>query len=129
MNRAGLIITLLMGALSVVLWWLVNRPGVEPAWPAQVDGFSFAPMRGDIRPGEPIVLTAAWSAHRAQAFDACRHLMEELKSKAPFWKKETTDDGETWQHIKDLEPMTEWPKRCSPWGLARATVSPSCCPT
>lgn len=53
---------------------------------------------GNIRPGEPIVLTAAWSAHRAQAFDACRHLMEELKSKAPFWKKETTDDGERWVH-------------------------------
>jgi len=53
---------------------------------------------GDIRPGEPIVLTAAWSPHRAQAFDACRHLMEELKSNAPFWKKEITDDGERWVH-------------------------------
>ena len=53
---------------------------------------------GDIHPGEPIVLTAAWSPHRAQAFDACRHLMEELKSKAPFWKKEVTDDGERWVH-------------------------------
>ena len=52
----------------------------------------------DIRPGEPIVLTAAWSPHRAQAFDACRHLMEELKSNAPFWKKEITDDGERWVH-------------------------------
>ena len=53
---------------------------------------------GDIRPGEPIVLTAAWSPHRAQAFDACRHLMEELKSNAPFWKKEVTDEGERWVH-------------------------------
>ena len=53
---------------------------------------------GDIRPGEPIVLTAAWSPHRAQAFDACRHLMEELKSNAPFWKKEVTDNGERWVH-------------------------------
>ena len=53
---------------------------------------------GDIQPGEPIVLTASWSAHRAEAFDACRHLMEELKSKAPFWKKETTGDGERWVH-------------------------------
>jgi len=53
---------------------------------------------GDIRPGEPIVLTAAWSPHRAQAFDACRHLMDELKSNAPFWKKEVTDDGERWVH-------------------------------
>ena len=53
---------------------------------------------GDIHPGEPIVLTAAWSPHRAQAFDACRHLMEELKSNAPFWKKEVTEDGERWVH-------------------------------
>jgi len=53
---------------------------------------------GDIRPGEPIVLTVAWSAHRAQAFDACRYLMEELKAHAPFWKKEQTDQGERWVH-------------------------------
>jgi len=53
---------------------------------------------GDILPGEPIVLTAAWSAHREQAFDACRFLMEELKAHAPFWKKEVTQDGERWVH-------------------------------
>ena len=53
---------------------------------------------GNIHPGEPIVLTAAWSAHRAPAFDACRYLMEELKSHAPFWKKEVTDKGERWVH-------------------------------
>ena len=53
---------------------------------------------GDILPGQPIVLTAAWSAHRAQAFDACRFLMEELKAHAPFWKKEVTEDGERWVH-------------------------------
>jgi len=53
---------------------------------------------GDILPGEPIVLTAAWSAHREQAFDACRFLMEELKAHAPFWKKEVTQDGKRWVH-------------------------------
>ena len=50
---------------------------------------------GDILPGEPIVLTAVWSAHRGAAFDACRFLMEALKSRAPFWKKETLADGST----------------------------------
>ena len=44
---------------------------------------------GDIHPGNPIVLVTCWSAHRAAAFDACRFLMEALKSRAPFWKKET----------------------------------------
>ena len=58
---------------------------------------------GDIRPGEPIVLTAAWSGHRAEAFDACRFLMEELKARAPFWKKEITEAGERWVH-NDQKP-------------------------
>jgi molybdopterin synthase catalytic subunit len=47
---------------------------------------------GDIHPADPIVLVACWSAHRAAAFEACRHLMEALKSRAPFWKKETLSD-------------------------------------
>jgi len=61
---------------------------------------------GEIYPGEPIVLTAVWSAHRAQAFDACRFLMEELKARAPFWKKEVTDAGERWVH-NDQKPDKE----------------------
>lgn len=47
---------------------------------------------GDILPGDSIVLTACWSAHRVDAFEACRFLMEALKSRAPFWKKEILDD-------------------------------------
>jgi molybdopterin synthase catalytic subunit len=43
---------------------------------------------GDILPNEPIVLVAVWSSHRGDAFDASRYIMEALKSKAPFWKKE-----------------------------------------
>jgi molybdopterin synthase catalytic subunit len=53
---------------------------------------------GEIKPGDPIVLTAAWSGHRAESFDACRFLIEELKARAPFWKKETTDTGNRWVH-------------------------------
>ncbi len=43
---------------------------------------------GDISPNTPIVLVAVWSVHRGDAFDACRDIMEALKSRAPFWKKE-----------------------------------------
>lgn len=50
---------------------------------------------GTIQPNDTIVLVAVWSAHRGDAFDACRHLMETLKSSAPFWKKETLADGQT----------------------------------
>ncbi len=48
---------------------------------------------GDILPAEPIVLVAVWSEHRKDAFEACRFIMEDLKSKAPFWKKESLADG------------------------------------
>ncbi|MGZ4995576.1 MAG: molybdenum cofactor biosynthesis protein MoaE [Methylobacter sp.] len=43
---------------------------------------------GDILPNEPIVVVAVWTSHRGDAFDACRYIMEALKSRAPFWKKE-----------------------------------------
>lgn len=51
---------------------------------------------GHITPNDTIVLVAVWSAHRAQAFEACRFLMEALKSSAPFWKKESLEDRERW---------------------------------
>lgn len=50
---------------------------------------------GPLQPNDPIVLVAVWSAHRKDAFEASRWLMEELKSNAPFWKKETLKDGDT----------------------------------
>jgi len=49
---------------------------------------------GVMTPNDPIVLVAAWSAHRAQAFDASRFVINYLKKRAPFWKCETTKDGE-----------------------------------
>jgi molybdopterin synthase catalytic subunit len=51
---------------------------------------------GELHPGDPIVLVAVWSAHRKAAFEASRWLMEELKTQAPFWKKEQLADGSRW---------------------------------
>lgn len=51
---------------------------------------------GALQPNDPIVLLAVWSAHRAAAFEACRFLIEALKSRAPFWKKEVREQGEHW---------------------------------
>lgn len=51
---------------------------------------------GSLYPNDPIVLVAVWSAHRADAFSACRFIMEELKSNAPFWKKEELNEGSRW---------------------------------
>ncbi len=51
---------------------------------------------GPLLPGEPIVLVACWAGHRAAAFAACRYLIDELKTRAPFWKQEQTDEGLRW---------------------------------
>ena len=51
---------------------------------------------GNLLPDDPIVVVAVWSAHRADAFDACRFIIDELKTRAPFWKQETTINGRRW---------------------------------
>ena len=51
---------------------------------------------GKVKIGEDIVLVATWSAHRKDAFESCRAIMEQLKSGAPFWKKEETNSGAKW---------------------------------
>ena len=51
---------------------------------------------GQIALGEAIVVVAIWSAHRGDAQDACRFIIEDLKSKAPFWKQEQLQDGKRW---------------------------------
>lgn len=57
---------------------------------------------GAIRPGEAIVLVAALSTHRSDAFEAVRILMDYLKTDAPLWKKETGPGGARW-----IEPRAE----------------------
>lgn len=51
---------------------------------------------GDLLPADPIVLVAVWSSHRGTAFEACRAILEDLKHRAPFWKKETLPDRTRW---------------------------------
>ena len=63
---------------------------------------------GEIQPADSIVLVAVWSAHRADAFDASRYLMEELKSRAPFWKKEQLSEGDPrWVEKNTPDPGAE----------------------
>lgn len=51
---------------------------------------------GELRPQDQIVLVAVTSAHRGAAFAACEFVMDYLKTRAPFWKKETTPEGSRW---------------------------------
>lgn len=63
-------------------------------WP--LDNVLVIHRSGDLGPADPIVLVATASAHRADALEACTFLIDWLKTKAPFWKKETTTTGAQW---------------------------------
>ncbi|MDQ2093842.1 molybdenum cofactor biosynthesis protein MoaE [Rhodalgimonas zhirmunskyi] len=56
---------------------------------------------GALRPGEMIMMVATAAPHRADAFEGAQYLMDYLKSRAPFWKKEYTADGAAWVAAKD----------------------------
>lgn len=58
---------------------------------------------GKLEPGDRIVLVACASPHRDAAFDACRFLIDWLKTEAPFWKLEDTGDGTHWVDARDSD--------------------------
>ncbi len=68
---------------------------------------------GPLRPLEQIVLVAVTSAHRGEAFDACEFIIDYLKTRAPFWKKEQTPAGARWvdARVTDDEAMQKWAQR------------------
>lgn len=65
---------------------------------------------GTVRQGEDIVLVAVSSRHRAAAFAACEFIVDYLKTRAPFWKKEVGPDGERWveQEQSDVDALGRW---------------------
>ena len=58
---------------------------------------------GRLLPGDPIVLVVVAGSHRAEAFAACEFLMDALKTRAPFWKKEETSAGERWVDARESD--------------------------
>ncbi|MGO4386443.1 molybdenum cofactor biosynthesis protein MoaE [Microvirga sp. 2YAF29] len=82
----------------------------EGRWP--LIGLTIIHRYGLIRPGEPIVLVLAASAHRRAAFEAADYLMDYLKTHAPFWKREHLKDGTVgaWVEAKstDDDAMERW---------------------
>ncbi|WP_459207902.1 molybdopterin synthase catalytic subunit MoaE [Pseudomonas sp. MLB6B] len=65
---------------------------------------------GTLAPGEPIVFVGVASAHRQAAFAACDFIMDYLKTRAPFWKKEATGEGPRWVEGKqsDQDAAQRW---------------------
>ncbi len=70
-------------------------------WP--LDAVLIIHRYGELKPGDRIVLVATASSHRDAAFDACRFLIDWLKTKAPFWKLEDTATGARWVGAKDSD--------------------------
>ncbi len=65
---------------------------------------------GRLKPGEQIMMVATGSAHRKDAFEAAEFLMDYLKSRAPFWKKEHTAEGADWVDAResDEDALNRW---------------------
>lgn len=65
---------------------------------------------GELKPGDQIVLVAVASAHRGDAFSACEFIMDYLKTRAPFWKKEHRPEGARWVEARaaDEEAAERW---------------------
>jgi len=62
---------------------------------------------GPLKPFDPIVLVAVASAHRGEAFQACEFVIDYLKTRAPFWKKETTAQGDRWVDARHTDNQAE----------------------
>ena len=58
---------------------------------------------GRLEPGDRIVFVGVASAHRGDAFAACEFIMDYLKTRAPFWKREDTDAGTRWVEGRDSD--------------------------
>jgi molybdopterin synthase catalytic subunit len=67
---------------------------------------------GPLQPCDQIVLVAVTSAHRGEAFAACEFIMDYLKTRAPFWKREATPEGARWVDARDSDDSaaTRWQK-------------------
>jgi len=78
----------------------------------QLDASLIIHRFGTLKPGEQIVLVITASSHRKDAFEACEFLMDWLKTKAPFWKRETGAGGDAWVAAKDTddEAAARWSK-------------------
>lgn len=82
----------------------------QDRWPLQ--GTTIIHRHGPLNPGDRIVLVIAASAHRQAAFEAAAFLMDFLKTRAPFWKKEHTPDGGRWvdARVEDDVATERWRK-------------------
>ncbi len=75
-----------------------------------LEGIRLIHRLGELLPEEPIVLVMVASRHRGEAFRACEFVIDYLKTRAPFWKKEVTPEGERWVEARhsDKDAESRW---------------------
>ena len=95
----------------------IGRIAREAARRWQLTGLAAVHRHGRIAPGENIVLVVAASSHRRAAFEAASFLMDFLKTRAPFWKREHLADGSLGDWVEarreDDEAETRWSGKSS----------------
>lgn len=90
--------------LAVTSFERIARECAE-AWPSA--WLAIHHREGTLQPGDPSVLIAAASPHRAEAFAACRYAIERIKQISPIWKHEHFADGEVWVEGAVADPDDE----------------------
>jgi molybdopterin synthase catalytic subunit len=73
----------------------------------QLEGCRVVHRVGEMAPCEPIVVVAVAAQHRKSAFLGCEFVIDYLKTRAPFWKKEKTQNGERWVDARDTDDEAE----------------------
>ena len=71
----------------------------------QLEGVTLIHRVGTFEPQDPIVFVGVVSPHRGDAFRACEFIIDYLKTRAPFWKKEQTDAGERWVEARESDTV------------------------
>jgi len=78
----------------------------------QISDLAIVHRVGALRPADQIVLVSVASGHRKDAFAACEFIMDYLKTEAPFWKKEVSEQGSKWVESRESDSMAldKWEK-------------------
>jgi molybdopterin synthase catalytic subunit len=98
-NVAALALEHYPGMTEKALQEIVNA--ARERWPLQ--RVTVIHRVGELFPGDEIVLVGVTSAHRGSAFSAAEFIMDYLKTRAPFWKREATEQGDRWVDARDSD--------------------------
>ncbi len=88
----------------------LHRIAAEAAARWSLGGALILHRHGHLTPEEPIMMVATAARHRADAFAAADFMMDYLKSRAPFWKKERRASGESWVAAREVDEqaLSRW---------------------